>query len=81
MLFRSGLIAHIAAGDRSAFVELYSQVKTAVYSFAFSILRNKHDAEDVMQEAFVKIHNAAASYLPNGKPMAWILLRLSKMNL
>ena len=68
-----GLIAYIAAGDRSAFVELYSQVKTAVYSFAFSILRNKHDAEDVMQEAFVKIHNAAASYLPNGKPMAWIL--------
>ena len=67
------LIIRMAAGDGLAFKELYEQTSSAVYGFALSILRNKHDAEDVMHDAFIKAYTAAVTYKPMGKPMAWIL--------
>ena len=67
------LIAEIAAGDRAAVGVLYEQTKTAVYGFALSILKNAADAEDVLQDTYVRVWSAAGSYRPMGKPMAWIL--------
>ena len=40
------LILRMADGDRDAFTELYRQTSSAVYGFALSILKNRHDAED-----------------------------------
>mgnify|MGYP000968193010 CR=1 FL=1 len=67
------LIARIANGDQKALAELYSQTKTMVYGFALSILRNKHDAEDIMQDTYVKIYASAKEYRSQGKATAWIL--------
>ena len=67
------LIIRMAANDGAAFRELYQQTSGVVYGFAMSILRNKHDAEDVMHDAFIKIYQSAVTYRPAGKPMAWIL--------
>ncbi len=67
------LIVRMAAKDGDAFRELYQQTSGVVYGFAMSILRNKHDAEDVMHDAFIKIYSSAVTYKPSGKPMAWIL--------
>ncbi len=67
------LIADIAAGDRAAVGALYEQTKTAVYGFALSILKNTADAEDVLQDTYVRVWSAAGGYRPMGKPMAWIL--------
>ena len=67
------LIIRMAAGDGSAFKELYEQTSSAVYGFALSILKNKHDAEDVMHDTFIKVYTAAVTYKPMGKPLAWIL--------
>ena len=67
------LIIRMAANDGAAFRELYQQTSGVVYGFAMSILRNKHDAEDVMHDAFIKIHTSAVTYRPSGNPMAWIL--------
>ena len=36
-------------------------------------LKHPQDAEDVTQDAFVRIWDTAASYRPQGKPMAWLL--------
>jgi len=63
----------MAGGDGVAFRDLYQQTSGVVYGFAMSILRNKHDAEDVMHDAFIKIYTGAVSYKPSGNPMAWIL--------
>ena len=65
-------IAKIAGGDQDALTLLYQQSSAAVYGFALSILKNKQDAEDVLQDAYIQIWNAAGSYTPNGKPLAWI---------
>lgn len=65
-------IARIAGGDQDALALLYEHTHAAVYGFALSILKNKQDAEDVLQDAYIRIWNAAGSYTSAGKPMAWI---------
>lgn len=67
------LIIRMANGDGAAFKELYERTSALVYGFALSILRNTHDAEDVMHDAFIKAYTGAVTYKPMGKPLAWIL--------
>lgn len=66
------LIPLIAKGDMDAFHVLYESASKSVYGFALSILKNSHDAEDVLQETFLKVYHSAAEYVPQGKPLAWI---------
>lgn len=65
-------ISRIAAGDMDALRRLYDAVGDKVYGFALSLVRNPQDAEDVLQETFVRIHAHAKEYRPQGKPLAWI---------
>lgn len=68
-------ISRIASDNdnKEAFTALYAQTSTSIYAFALSILKNTHDAEDVLHDCFVNIHAAAADYKSIGKPMAWIM--------
>lgn len=66
------LIIRIADGDRSALKTLFDSISGNVYGFALSLTKNQHDADDVLQETFLKVYATAASYKPQGKPMAWI---------
>ena len=66
-------IAGIAEGDREALAGLYRETHTAVYGFALSLCANAHDAEDVLQDTYLQVSRAAASYQSQGKPMAWML--------
>ncbi len=65
-------IIAIASGDKEALAALYEGTSAAVYGFALSLLKNPHDAEDVLQDVYVKIWEAAPTYRAMGKPMAWI---------
>lgn len=67
------LINQIALGNTEALRELYEKTSSAVYGFALSILKNQHDAQDVMQEVYVKVYENAPQYVNRGKPMAWVL--------
>ncbi len=67
------LLIGVAQGDKQAFTTLYRLAGESVYAYALSILKNPTDAEDAMQDTFLKIRSAAALYQPQGKPMAWIL--------
>ena len=66
-------LLRLASGETDALAEIYDNCRVSVYGFALSILKNSHDAEDVMQDAFVKVFSEADRYQPQGKPMAWIL--------
>ncbi len=66
-------IQDISFGDKDALANLYKLTKTSVYGFALSILKNLHEAEDVLQEVYIKIYENASFYQANGKPLAWIL--------
>lgn len=65
-------ILNIAEGKQDALQKLYQRIYPAVYGYALSLIKNTHDAEDILQETFLSIHRSAGSYRPCGKPMAWI---------
>ena len=67
-----GLLGRVGRGDLEAFEVLYRSTEKAVYALALSILKNPHDAEDIVQETYLKVRAAAHLYVPQGKPLAWL---------
>lgn len=67
------LLRQIALGSQQAFEELYRATDSAIYGYALSLMRNHHEAQDIMMDTYLKIRCAAHLYMPMGKPMAWIL--------
>lgn len=49
------LVRRVQAGDKEAYGELVRRHMRRAFSIAFSILRHREDAEDVVQDAFVRI--------------------------
>ena len=67
------LLFRIAAGEQAALAQLYEHTQASVFGFALSILKNTHDAEDVLHDCYVAVWQGAAGYRSRGKPLAWIL--------
>src|SRR5688572_5389818 len=64
----------IAAHDSEAFRSLYQQYGKAVYSLAYRILNNSTLAEEVTQDAFLKIWQQTAHWdSQKGKLLNWLL--------
>ena len=74
-------IARIAQGDRDALAALYERTRPAVYGVALSILKNTHDAEDVLQDTYLQVWLAAGSYRSRGKAMAWLMTIVRNLSL
>lgn len=66
------MIRRVANYDTEAFEELYNQTSGAVFGLSMSLLANRSDAEDVVQETYISIYNNASNYKGKGKAMAWI---------
>ena len=66
------LLLRVAQGDKEAFQRLYQNTDKTIYGFILSILRNPQDAEEIMQETYLKIWISAGSYQSQGKPLAWM---------
>ncbi len=75
------LIYRISRGDKEALERLYHDTKAAIYGFSLSIIKNPSDAEDVLQETYLKIWANAERYKANGTPMAWILMITKNLSL
>ena len=75
------LFEEIAAGDMSSLTSLYHKTDKAVFGFALSILKNRHDAEDVMQDTYIQIMKYSKNYKAEGKPMAFILTIVKNLSL
>lgn len=67
------LLLGVSKNDSQALEKLYIKTKGAVYGLALSILKDTHQAEDVLQDVYIKIMSAAHLYDSSGKPMAWIM--------
>lgn len=65
-------LKRISRGNKDAIGDIYDLTKNGVYGFILSILKNPEDAEDVMQDTYIKICSSADMYVSQGKPMAWI---------
>ncbi len=62
------------AGDAQAFSVLYDRHSRAAYSLAYRMMGEKQAAEDLAQEAFLKVWRSAGSYRAGrGSVRTWIL--------
>ena len=50
------LIEQAKSGDAKAFRQLFEQHKQPVFSFIARMIGHHHDAEDILQEVFVKVY-------------------------
>ena len=67
------LLVRLSQGDASALAEFYDRHAGLVMALAFRILREKADAEDVVQEVFLQAWRQAARFDPaRGTPEAWL---------
>src|SRR5882724_3094637 len=67
------LIARARAGDAQAFTDLVNQYERKIYRLAKHITQNDEDAEDVLQEAFLKAYEHLDSFQGNSKFYTWIV--------
>ena len=58
------LVRSAQAGDEASFRTLFDTHHRRVFSLAFRYLRNSADAEDVLQETFIRAYRALATYDP-----------------
>ena len=66
------LMARIAGGDRAAFNLLAQRHAGAVVRLAAHILRNRADAEDVAQDAMLRVWTNAPRWKPVAKFRTWL---------
>src|SRR5215212_5281974 len=66
------LAAACASGDVSIFEDLYRRYGDKMKSIAWNHLGSVADAEDAVQETFLKIHRAAATYTGEASFSTWI---------
>jgi len=67
------IINRCLAGDVNSFEILIERYKRLIYNTAYRMLGSKEEAEDVSQEAFLRIYNSLAKYNPEYKFTTWAL--------
>jgi RNA polymerase sigma-70 factor (ECF subfamily) len=68
----SRLLARAGAGDREAFRLLYARYSAPLFSLAIRIVGDAGEAEEALQDAFMKVWRSAASYDPaKSRPFTW----------
>ncbi len=72
LLSDEALLKKVAEGDQEAFQRLYQNTDRTMYSFILSIIKHPQDAEEILQEVYLKIWTSAKSYKSQGKPLAWM---------
>lgn len=69
----AGLLRRVAAGDERAFARLYEASAAHLFAVALRIMKARDTAEDVVQDAYIRIWDSAPSYVPEkGAPLAWM---------
>jgi RNA polymerase sigma-70 factor (ECF subfamily) len=59
-------------GDRRAFAELVELYKDKIYHLGYRMLNQKQEAEDVVQETFLRVYTNLERYDENQKFSTWI---------
>jgi RNA polymerase sigma-70 factor (ECF subfamily) len=68
------LVTRVGLGDRAAFFELYRATSAKLFGICLRVLKNRTDAEDVLQEVYIKVWNHSGSYQVSGySPMTWLI--------
>ena len=67
------LVNRARAGDAAAFSTLIRQYEGKIFRLAMNITQNREDAEDVLQESFLKAYEHLDQFQGNSKFYTWIV--------
>lgn len=66
------LFLQASKGDQKALEAIVKATEKSVYTYALSLLRNREDAMDVAQNAYVKLWQTLPSFRGVCTPMTWL---------
>src|SRR5215470_6444688 len=66
------LMRRYAQGDEQVFGELYRSMSPRLYRFCLRLVARKHEADDVFQETFLRMHRARATFIPGANALHWM---------
>ena len=66
------LIAKVLDGDTNAFSVLVNRYKDLVFSLALKMLKNREEAEEISQDAFIKVYKSLHKFKGDSKFSTWI---------
>lgn len=64
-------VERVRAGDLEAFRELFNRYESRARAIAFGVVANRDDAEDVVQEAFLKAYRNISSFRGQSSFYTW----------
>jgi RNA polymerase sigma-70 factor (ECF subfamily) len=67
----SAAMERYAAGDESAFGDLYDLLAPRLYEYLLGQVRNRALAEDLVQQTFLQLHRARGNFLPGADVRPW----------
>src|SRR5580693_10080599 len=68
------LLAAVAKGDQAAFERLYTATRAKLYGVVLRILRRSDLADEVMQDAYLRIWRSAGEFDPGiATPITWMV--------
>lgn len=66
------LLQTISGGDHLAFKRLVERYQSRLFNFLYRYLRDREAAEDLTQEVFLKVYQAAPRFEPRAKVRTWV---------
>lgn len=69
----NALVRRAREGDYEAFEVLFERHRQLVYRFAYQMIPRRDDAEDIVQEAFVRAYQNLGRYRDEAKFTTWLL--------
>jgi len=66
------IIEHLKNGDKFIYKYFYDQYVRMVYGVCFRMTSNKEEAEDAVQDVFIKVFNSINSFREDSKLSTWI---------
>ncbi|MBP8256538.1 MAG: sigma-70 family RNA polymerase sigma factor [Opitutaceae bacterium] len=70
--YDSGLIKRFNAGEESAFTEIMDRYYGRILGLAYNLLRNRADAEEIAQDAFIRAHRGLAAFRGDSSLATWL---------
>jgi RNA polymerase sigma-70 factor, ECF subfamily len=68
----SDLVALAASGDAAAFHALVERHRAMVYRLAYQFAGNHHDAEDIVQDVFIKVYRSLERFRYDAQLTSWL---------
>jgi len=68
------MLSRVGLGDRGAFEALYHATSAKLFGVCLRVLKNRAEAEDTLQEVYLRIWDAAVGFRPGqASPMSWMI--------